>query len=219
MAHFFSYRLSKEEKVENEKEIYDLVVGAQSSSSPEERKSYVQQVIERFDPLINSLSSRFSNIGGSSKEDIYQQVVLRIIESVYDYDREKDNSVVRHIVCRARNSAWNYYKKDMNYFRPERTTVSLYEQDFGDDREVISLSKKHSVVNEDAILLSIIIDDKFSGLTERQEEVMRMFYLEDKSQYEIADELNINQSNVSRIIKRALRTLNKIKSQIEDEQS
>ncbi|MBB6214975.1 RNA polymerase sigma factor (sigma-70 family) [Anaerosolibacter carboniphilus] len=53
-------------------------------------------------------------------------------------------------------------------------------------------------------------------LTEKQKQILLMYYYENKNQRQIAEELSMNQSNVSRNLRQAERKLKKINEYITD---
>lgn len=53
-------------------------------------------------------------------------------------------------------------------------------------------------------------------LTDRQKEILIIYYFEEKTMEQIAEELNINKSTVSRTLQRAEKNLKKIAKILED---
>jgi len=171
------------------------------------KKIAIENVLEIMRPLRLSLLNKFVNKGVES-DDLLQQIDLIMIESLYDYDETKDKSALRHIVYRAKNGIWNYYRKEMNYFDDKKKTLSINfaEYDKSDDK-VYKLDKNLSVpFNEDMVIDKIMIDEELSKLTPHQKEILLLHFINDMKQNDIAEVLNIHQSNVSRAKKRAIKS-------------
>jgi RNA polymerase sigma factor (sigma-70 family) len=105
----------------------------------------------------------------------------------------------------------------MNYFNDERITVSLDEMrknNLPSTRNITDtymiyecLEDTKSEFNEDKILESIIIKEELDKLTPHQKEILFMCFVDDMTQYDIAESLQINQSNVSRAKKRGIQSI------------
>lgn len=189
-----------------------LVKLSQNTKDPVERKEYVGQIMESLRPFRYALAKKFAN-KGVEFDDIAQQIDLKLIEAIYDYDDKKDPSALRHLVSKARNGIWNYYRKEMNYFDENKKTVSLDNIAWNDGftTEIMPTCfqniKGDSAFNENAIIEKILLDEELAKLTPHQREVLFMIYIDDMTQYSIAEELNINQANVSRAKKRGIENI------------
>src|SRR5690606_527315 len=162
-----------------------------------------------------SLAGKFAG-KGVDFDDICQQIDLKLIEGICDYDETLDSSAIRHITSKARNGIWNYYRKEMDYFNEDRKTISL---DYGYSVELNGYSQKLEDVklnyietvyqsdkfDEDAIIDKIMLEQEINNLTDRQKDILLMYYMSDMTQQEIAGELDIHQTNVSRATKRGVR--------------
>jgi RNA polymerase sigma factor (sigma-70 family) len=103
----------------------------------------------------------------------------------------------------------------MNYFREDRKTVSLdsdltvnndshtgYTYNFKD------FAYEHpDSLDEDMLIERIMIEQGMKNLTDHQKDLIFMYYMSDMTQDEIAEELQINQANVSRATKRGVKKL------------
>lgn len=191
----------------NEKEINRLVYLAQNSGCGEARKNAMESLYKILKPFRFALAKRFAN-KGVEFDDIVQQIDLKLLEAVIDYDDSKDPSALRHLISKARNGVWNYYRKEMNYFDNAKTPISV-DIDWinqannsgarlsqGECYEFLIQHIEH--FDEDSILNQIMIKEELAKLTPRQKEILFMYFIDDMTQYSIAKELNINQANVSR---------------------
>jgi RNA polymerase sigma factor (sigma-70 family) len=161
-------------------------------------EKHMLAIMEILSPFRKSLLKKYTG-KGLEFDDIKQCIDMWIIESIYNYDPNLDNSPIRHITSSTRNKLWNHYRKEMNYFDPSKKTISLEE---------INKEDEYMAFNEEDIIDKIILEEVLSSLTPIQRDVVTMYYIDDKKQKSIADELCINQSNVSRAIKRGISKIN-----------
>jgi RNA polymerase sigma factor (sigma-70 family) len=195
----------------SEKEINQLVELAQTTEG-EIRCDALERICKKLKPFRFSLAKRFAN-KGVEFDDIVQQIDLKLIEAILDYDSSKDPSALRHLISRARNGVWNYYRKEMNYFDVDKTPISLDSKrinphNHNEEYEYYDFLAEECVLfDEDAILDRIMINEELDKLTPHQKEILYMHFIDDMTQYTIAEELNINQANVSRAKKRGVESL------------
>lgn len=106
----------------------------------------------------------------------------------------------------------------MNYFDEHKKTLSLdnilqynmFVNGYDDDSFYAGFSSDNDVYafDEDEVIEKIMVQDGMTDiLTENQKEILIMYFLEDKTQDEIAEELHIHQSVVSRAKKRGVEKL------------
>ncbi|MNS25921.1 RNA polymerase sigma factor SigB [compost metagenome] len=186
--------------------VNNLVKSVQMTQDKEKSKKIIEQILAQLNPYRRSLATKFSGIGVEF-DDIVQQIDLKIIEAIYDYDETKDSSAFRHLTSRAKNGIWNYYRKEMNYFNKDKKTISLDGLEYYDSCETLLGTNFRYDLNEDQIIDRIIIEEELEKITDHQREVILMFYMDDKNTYDIADELQINQSNVSRAKNRGVKSI------------
>jgi RNA polymerase sigma factor (sigma-70 family) len=196
----------------NEIEINRSVYLVQNSTG-EERKKAMEQVYKKLKPFRFGLARRFAN-KGVEFDDIVQQIDLKILEAIIDYDDSKDASALRHLISKARNGIWNYYRKEMNYFDSDKKSISLdtawiknsgAKSTEGESYEFVIQHQEE--FDEDKILDQIVIQEELDKLTPHQKEILFMYFIDDMTQYSIAEELSINQANVSRAKKRGVESI------------
>ena len=79
-----------------------------------------------------------------------------------------------------------------------KTHVSLYDK--GDDEQNVSVIEKLSAKDDsEEILDKIIIKDAINSLNEREKRIIILRYYKDKTQSEVAKELNVSQVQISRL--------------------
>jgi RNA polymerase sigma factor (sigma-70 family) len=199
----------------NEKEMVlkALINAIQNSDSHETKEQAMDIILSMFEPFRKSLAKKFSG-KGVDFDDICQVIDLKLIEAMYDYDENLDDSAIRHITSKARNGIFNFYKKEMNYFKEDRKTISIeslriaYEGGSGNDMFYFdSYGVADESFDENKIIDRIMIEQGLDNLTVHQKELINMYYLSDMRQDEIAEELQIHQANVSRATKRGVKKL------------
>jgi RNA polymerase sigma factor (sigma-70 family) len=195
----------------NEIEINNLVDKIHLTKDAQEKKDYLEEIFEMLKPFRHALVWRFAK-KGVDFDDIIQEIDLKLIEAIYDYDKTLATSAFRHLVSKTRNGIWNYYRKEMHYFNETRSPYSIEglqicihsngdTRKFGDLYDSIELSVPF---NEKEIIEKIILEEELEKLSEHQKEVLLMYFVDDMKQCAIAEELDINQANVSRAKKRGI---------------
>lgn len=193
---------------EKERDLKNIIHAIQSSKNSEEKEILIMEILKRFEPFRKSLAGRFAG-KGVEFDDICQVIDLKLIEAMYDYDEDLDQSAIRHITSKARNGVFNFYKKEMNYFKEDRKTISidgLASDNSLDDYDLYSVLGSEEF-DEDKIIDKIMLESGLDNLTEHQRGLIHMYYWSDMKQEEIAEELQIHQTNVSRATKRGVKKL------------
>lgn len=204
-------------KKEKESTVKDMIEIIQSDGASEfEKQDAMMDILNMFEPFRRSLTKKFAG-KGIEFDDVCQVIDLKLIEAMYDYDESLDESAIRHITSKARNGIFNFYKKEMNYFREDRKTVSLdslavnhqYDGFRGNIENTYAYEYNTfgSRFDEDSIIEKIMIEQGLENLTDHQKDLIFMYYMSDMTQEEIAYELQINQANVSRATKRGVKKL------------
>jgi RNA polymerase sigma factor (sigma-70 family) len=200
---------------EKEDELKGLIEIIQSSDNEFEREDAMMEILNKFEPFRRSLAKKFAG-KGVDFDDVCQVIDLKLIEAMYDYDESLDPSAIRHITSKARNGIFNFYKKEMNYFKEDRKTLSIEQSVYNVSRnghvDVISdmswiEAYFEEEFDEDKIIDKIMLEQGLGSLTEHQKDLIHMYYWADMTQEEIAEELQIHQTNVSRATKRGVKKL------------
>lgn len=199
---------------EVESTVKKMIYIVQDSDYEFERQDAMMKILDMFTPFRYALTKRFAG-KGIEFDDVCQVIDLKLIEAMYDYDESLDSSAIRHITSKARNGIFNFYKKEMNYFKEDRKTISLDEFHITSNKDGFKNEKLDNyeygnvgiVFDEDMIVEKIMIEQGMNNLTEHQKDLIFMYYMSDMTQEEIAEELNINQANVSRATRRGVKKL------------
>lgn len=201
-------------KKENEEVVKCLIGVVQSDENEFKKQDAMSEILNMFEPFRRSLAKKFAG-KGVEFDDVCQVIDLKLIEAMLDYDESLDSSAIRHITSKARNGIFNYYKKEMNYFKEDRRTISIdgiatnsqkSDISFINDYELLSVLGSEDF-DENFVVDRIMIEQGLDSLTGHQKELINMYYLSDMRQEEIAEELKINQANVSRATKRGVKKL------------
>jgi len=193
-----------------EKEIKTLVIAAQKAEDREDRRVLVSIILTKLKPFRHALAKRFSG-KGVEFDDIVQELDMKLIEAIYDYDETLDPSALRHVTAKTRNGVWNYYRKMMNYFDDNKRELSL-SAEFGEyqygSRWFYPLDQLEDTAwDEETIVQRLAVEEELAKLTPHQQRVLQMYFIEDRTQYDVAEELSITQANVSRAKNRAISQL------------
>jgi RNA polymerase sigma factor (sigma-70 family) len=200
-------------KKKSEEIVKNLISTIQNSDNEFEREDAMMAILKMFEPFRRSLTKKFAG-KGIEFDDVCQVIDLKLIEAMYDYDESLDDSAIRHITSKARNGIFNFYKKEMNYFKEDRKTISIdglkvYDpngMDFVNGYNLLSVIGSEDF-DEDKIIERIMVEQGLENLTDHQKDLIHMYYMSDMTQDEIAYELQINQANVSRATKRGVKKL------------
>lgn len=166
-------------------------------------KEALEEIIERLQPLLVSSIKRYYN-KSDEYEDLMQDGNLKIIESINDYDKDKGVNFLGFIKF---NIKYLYLDK-----HKERFHQSLNQQIGDGETELIDL-----LVGEEIDFLENIIKVEerkdlikaLKKLTERQREIIQLYYGENMSIGDIANELGLAYRTVVNTKTRALEKLKK----------
>jgi len=153
-------------------------------------KKATEEIIKRLQPLIiSSIKKYYSN--WSEYDDLVQDGNIKILESIKDYDPSKGV----HFLGYAKTILMYLYLD-----KHKRKIHTSLNQPLGEgDTEVIDL-----LVSEEKDILDIMVEEEnntqlnqaLSKLTERQRQIILLFYTENLGIQEIANKLNISYRTV-----------------------
>lgn len=171
-----------------------------------------EKLIDVLGPYRRCISNRYSRYFQVEREDVSQEIDLNIFLAIRNYDQERDESPMRHIVSWTNNQVWNklygerYYssgycrfmKKDETNYRTVNELDKLIDK-YGLDDNIVRL--------EDVIMFSMVMDKILSSFSGIDREIYIRYFIEDKTQEEIAVEIGKTQSSISRRIERIKKKL------------
>jgi RNA polymerase sigma-70 factor (ECF subfamily) len=138
--------------------------------------------------IINFVKSRNINLHGSEIDDIYQEIALKIFKNDYisRYNAEKSSFITwLNIICRT--TAIDYYRKKLRWMEAVLTDAYPHNSEGGLDTTLFSLPA--------------------GVLTDRQAEVVTLYFKEGLIACEIARKLGITSRTVRSIKSQALNRL------------
>lgn len=136
----------------------------------------------------------------ASDEDMFQTGIIGLLKAINTFDVSKGYQFSTYAFPIVRNEILLSFRKNK---KSVKAAFSLDDNvDIGNGESVpyadmISDSKDY----EENVLNSIFIQQIFEGLSSKEKQIFKMFFLENNTQCEIAEELGISQSYISRIIK------------------
>lgn len=166
-------------------------------------KEALEEIIDRLQPLIISSIRKYYN-KGNEYEDLIQEGNLTILESLKDFDQSRGVHFLGYIKLNLKYLYLNKHKRKIH--------LSLNEPVGDGEVEAIDLLE-----SKDKDAIDILLEDERSlelnmaleRLTERQKEVVLLFYMENMSMEEIGKKLGISYRTVVNLKTKALENLRK----------
>lgn len=166
-------------------------------------KSSTEEIINKLRPLLVSSIRRYYN-KPNEYDDLMQDGIICILESIKEFDESKEVHFLGYIKSKLKYLYLNKHK--------EKIHLSLNEPIGEDDGEIIDL-----LVSDHKDAVEIIIEDETSTLvkksldklTERQKQVILLFYMEKMNMYEIGKALGISYRTVVNLKTTAVNNLKK----------
>lgn len=153
------------------------------------------------------MGKRLKNYQGNDIEDIFQAASVALMKAVENFDLER-NTLFSTFAIKCIDTEIN------NYFRNNYKTnnlVSLNEKEFEDREEERMDYLKANVNIEEEITqneLGTVINDAINSLNdERMKDAIKMYFIDEKSQGEIASKYNVSRQFVSHLIKEGLKKM------------
>lgn len=137
-------------------------------------------------------------------DDIHDRCIQSLINAARVYDPEKGNFstlLYRVVERRMINGV-----RDLNAKKRKGIVVSMQAKLIDDGsqyEELIGIDDNYEFINKD------LISYAYSFLSERELSIIKMAYIENITQQEIADRLSISQVHVSRVARKAIQKLRK----------
>lgn len=160
-------------------------------------KNAMAKLYEAFLPFQITLAQHYRG-PGISYEDLLQQIGAIFIESVQTYDDSFSDNPTTHIISRTRWHTLRYYQneyKTNDRFIPNDTDNII---NLIDDREAEDSIYKGDVDTLfDRVRISVFLD----VLTEDEREIFDLYFVDDLSQEQISEVLDVPRSYVVRKLK------------------
>lgn len=165
-----------------------------------------QNLLQKLNPLIISSIKRYYN-NYSQYEDLVQEAYEEILKCVANYDENRGVNFLGYVKVQLKFLYLNKHK--------ERFTFSLNETLGEDGVELIDLLEGEENPLEEYLMKESkeALIDVLSKLTERQSEVLLLFYVDELSIGEISKKLGISYRTVVNTKTRALELCHKMLTQ------
>jgi RNA polymerase sporulation-specific sigma factor len=166
------------------------------------------KLIESYQPLVYKI---VSSVKANSEVmlDLLQEGIVGLIESVERFDHTKGIKFTTFAPFRIRGRIINYLDRNKNRdINLDDSAQSMQEilgmaTNFADPTNVIKNVEK---IAEDDMLLSVVIQS-LNRLSEKERAVVTGIYIEDKKATDLAKEMGISNSYLSRLQKKGVRRL------------
>ncbi len=149
-----------------------------------------EEIIRNLQPLLVSSIRRYY-YNKNELEDLMQEGNLKILESIDKYEEKKGIYFLGYVKTMLKYMYLDKHK--------EREHMSLNEKATGGEDEIIDLLVSEDLDISEEIATRDEIEelrDKLKELTERQREIIILFYIEKKNMHQIAEKLNISYRTV-----------------------
>lgn len=167
----------------------------------------LEEVYEQFKRLIYKICQTWK--GKYELDDLSQVAFIGLNKAYNSYSVEKDILFTTYVSTIINNELRMYHRKEKKHEGNISMNVTLNDTDNMELENVIS-----DDINYENIAISNIECDKLkyaiAQLSEKERKIIEDINFRYKKQIELAEELNLNQSYISRIYKNALLKLRKI---------
>lgn len=150
-------------------------------------------------------------------EDMFQVGVIGLLNAIDTFDVSKGYQFSTYAFPIVRNELLMELRKRRKSVKAEFSLDDNADIGNGESipyADMISDGKDY----EENVLNSIFIQQIFEGLSSKEKQIFKIFFLENNTQCEIAEELGISQSYISRIIKGMGKTKKKGREKYENNQ-
>jgi RNA polymerase sporulation-specific sigma factor len=166
------------------------------------------KIIESYQPLVYKIVSG-AKAGPDVMLDLMQEGTVGLIEAVERFDPDKQIRFTTYAPFRIRGRVINYLDKNKNKdialdsgAQAMQDLLGMASM-FADPTNTVKNVEK---LAEDEMLLNVVLKS-LSRLTEKEKQVVIGIYIEDKKATDLAKELGISNSYLSRLQKKGIRRL------------
>ena len=160
----------------------------------------LSHIIDRYRTKLEKYINRRTNVDNHDREDILQDVFIKIYRNINDYD---DSLIFSSWVYRITH---NYI---IDWYRKNKKHISISLDD--DESKLIHILQDESVVTDSQTLHDQenidLIKKEIKSLPDDYQDILILKFFEDKSYEEISDILKISTSSVGVKINRAKKLL------------
>lgn len=136
----------------------------------------------------------------ASDEDMFQTGIIGLLKAINTFEVSKGYQFSTYAFPIVRNEMLMEFRKN------KKSVNAAFSLDDNADIDTCESVPYADMISdgkdyEENVLNSIFIQQIFEGLSSKEKQIFKMFFLENNTQCEIAKELGISQSYISRIIK------------------
>lgn len=165
-------------------------------------KYYQEILLKRLNPLIFKNIYLYYHPSNPIIEDLAQEGYIIILQSLKDYDIKKNVHFLQYIKVKL-----YYFYKNLSKKHHKYITISLENlKEKGNELKSSSLSQLDIIIKKEE---RDLLYKRLNELTNKEQEVLRLFYFEQYSIQEISKELSLNNRAVINIKYNAIKKLKK----------
>lgn len=167
--------------------------------------------MDKYDELINTFGSKIkyicSNYDQSYREDLEQELYLFLINLANNLNNNKIVNYENYIYICLKNKAVQLYKSQVNY---KKKIYSLDKLNSYESYSYVNMIEEKGK-GEDEYFYEYVKTNVLKAidvlLNNTEAIIIKKYYIENKTQKEIANEINSSQQYVSKVIKNGLQKL------------
>ena len=166
------------------------------------------KIIEAYQPLVYKIVSS-TKANPEVLLDLFQEGTVGLIEAVERFDPDKEIKFTTYAPFRIRGRIINYLERNNNKNITLDTNAQAMQEIMGMASmfaDPTDTKKNVERLAEDEMLLNMVLKS-LSRLTEKEKAVVIGIYIEDKKATDLARELGISNSYLSRLQKKGIRRL------------
>jgi RNA polymerase sporulation-specific sigma factor len=166
------------------------------------------KIIESYQPLVYKIVSS-TKANPEVLLDLFQEGTVGLIEAVERFDPSKEIKFTTYAPFRIRGRIINYLERNNNKNITLDTNAQAMQEIMGMASmfaDPTDTKKNVERLAEDEMLLNVVLKS-LSRLTEKEKAVVIGIYIEDKKATDLAKELGISNSYLSRLQKKGIRRL------------
>ncbi|MEW6203060.1 MAG: sigma-70 family RNA polymerase sigma factor, partial [bacterium] len=164
-------------------------------------------IIESYQPLVYKTVTSLKGITPEMTIDLIQEGIVGLIEAVERYDHSKGIRFSSYAPFRIRGRIINYLEKNITRDVQLDQTAQQMQDILGMSArfaDPTSTKKNVEKMAEDDMLLNVVLNC-LNRLSEKERTVVRGIYIDDKKAADLAKEMGISTSYLSRLQKKGIR--------------
>jgi RNA polymerase sporulation-specific sigma factor len=168
-------------------------------------KYYQEILLKRLNPLIYKNIYLYYHPSNPLIEDLAQEGYIIILQSLKDYDEKRNIHFLQYIKIKLYYYYKNYSKKHLHYNYKTLSIGKLREK--GNELKSNNLSQLDIIIKKEE---RDLLYKCLNKITNKEQEVLRLFYFQQYSIQEISQELNLKYRAVINIKSNAIKKLRKM---------